>query len=294
MHAGGAHVWDHHHRHQHHHAPAIAANRGGVRGAGPAFPNNYALIFAAAGVLFVLSIIPGLFFNELPGGKAVEKIPALREFVPALGRVLCDDGPFRAFILVRMFTNLFMMAAPFYIGYATVDLGLSSEVAVPVLVAMTTIGSLIGALAYTWLGERNNLLFIRLALGSAVLMPLCALVASRPGQLLGPWPLYVGFLVSGLAASSNLFAAFMNWAVDYADADERPIYVGLSNTVSALVSLLAPFLGGTSGRAIGVSSALCRGDGDGRGGTLHCGALSADKLVAEMPLEAVASQSHEW
>ncbi|MEZ4684318.1 MAG: hypothetical protein R2932_59910 [Caldilineaceae bacterium] len=106
MHAGGrACLGSLHHRHQHHHAPAIAANRGGVRGAGTGFPNNYALIFAAAGVLFVLSIIPGLFFNELPGGKAVEKIPALREFVPALGRVLCDDGPFRAFILVRMFTK---------------------------------------------------------------------------------------------------------------------------------------------------------------------------------------------
>lgn len=218
---------------------------------GPAFPNNYALIFAAAGVLFVLSIIPGLFFNELPGGKAVEKIPALREFVPALGRVLRDDGPFRAFILVRVFTNLFMMAAPFYIGYATVELGLSSEVAVPILVAMTTVGSLIGALAYTWLGERSNLLFIRLALGTAVLMPLCALLAATPGQILGPWPLYVGFLISGLAASSNLFAAFMNWAVDYAHPDQRPIYVGLSNTVSALSSLVAPFLGGTLAQQLG-------------------------------------------
>lgn len=211
---------------------------------GPAFPNNYALIFAVAGGLFVISIVPGLFFHELPGGKAVEKVPTFGEYLPALGRVLRDDVPFRAFILVRVFTNLFMMAAPFYIGYATVQLGLSSEVAVPVLVAMTTIGSLAGALAYTWLGERNNTLYIQLALGSAVLMPLCALLANAPGQALGPLPLYFGFFISGLAASSNLFAAFMNWAVDYAHPDQRPIYVGLANTVSALVSLITPFLGG--------------------------------------------------
>lgn len=218
---------------------------------GPAFPNNYALLFGAAGLLFVLSTIPGLFFHELPGGKAVETLPALREFVPALGRVLRDDEPFRAFILVRVFTNLFTMAAPFYIGYATVQLGLSSEVAVPVLVAMSTVGSLAGALAYTWLGERNNLLFIRLALGSAVMLPLCALLAATPGQMFGPWPLYVGFLISGLAASSNLFAAYMNWTVDYAHADQRPIYVGLSNTVSALVSLLTPFLAGILAERLG-------------------------------------------
>lgn len=221
---------------------------------GPAFPNNYALIFAAAGAFFVLSIVPGIFFHELPGGKAVEKLPAMREFLPALGRVLRDDGPFRSFILVRVFTNLFMMAAPFYIGYATVQLGLSSEVAVPILVAMTTVGSLAGAFAYTWLGERNNTLFIQLALGSAVLMPLCALLAAPAGQALGPLPLYFGFFVSGLAASSNLFAAFMNWAVDYAHPDQRPIYVGLANTVSALVSLITPFLAGILAEQVGYRS----------------------------------------
>lgn len=211
---------------------------------GPGFPNNYAILFAVAGLLFVVSIVPGLFFHELPGGKAVQTLPTMGEFLPEIGRVLRQDGPFRAFILIRMLTNLFTMAAPFYIGYATVQLGLSSEVAVPVLVAMTTIGSLGGALAYTWLGERNNLLYIRLALGSSVLLPICALLAASPGQMLGPLPLYVGFLISGLAASSNLFAAYMNWVVDYAHADQRPVYVGLSNTLSALVLLVAPIIGG--------------------------------------------------
>lgn len=218
---------------------------------GLAFPNNYAVLFGVAGLLLVLSILPGLFFHELPSGKALETLPAMSEFLPALGRVLRDDGLFRAFILIRVFTNLFMMAAPFYIGYATVQLGLSSDVAVPVLVAMTTVGSLAGALAYIWLGEHNNVLYIQLALGSAVFMPLCALLAAAPGQLLGPLPLYLGFLVSGLAASSNLFAAYMNWTVGYAHADQRPIYIGLSNTVSALSSLITPFLGGILAERLG-------------------------------------------
>lgn len=224
---------------------AISPLIGVILGAGgPGFPNNYAILFGLSGLLFVISIVPGIFIHELPGGKAVQKLPAMREFLPELGRVLRDDGPFRAFILIRMLTNLFMMAAPFYVGYATVQLGLSSEVAVPWLLAMNTIGSLAGAFAYTWMGERHNILFIRLALASAVLMPICALAAASPGQMLGPLPLYWGFLISGLAASSNLFAAYMNWVVDYAHADQRPLYVGLSNTVSALVSLITPVMGG--------------------------------------------------
>jgi predicted MFS family arabinose efflux permease len=208
--------------------------------AGPGFPNNYALLFGAAGVLFVLSIPLGFFIHELPGGKALEKLPALREFLPDLGRVLRDDIPFRAYIITRMFTSLFLMAAPFYIGYATVKLGLSSDVAVPVLLAMLTIGSVGGALVYTWLGARRNMLSIQLALGAAALLPICALLA----RVVGPIPLYFGFLLSGMS-TSNLISGFQNWIVTYANPDQRPIYVGLSNTLTAVISLIAPFIGGS-------------------------------------------------
>jgi hypothetical protein len=61
--------------------------------------------------------------------------------------VLRDDGQFRAFIITRMLTSLFMMAGPFYIGFATESLGLSSDVAVPNLLAMQTIGGVTGLLA---------------------------------------------------------------------------------------------------------------------------------------------------
>ncbi len=214
---------------------------------GPGFPNNYAVLFGVSGALFVISIVPGLFFHELPGGKAVEKLPSFGEFLPDLGRTLRDDGPFRTFIILRMFTSFFMMAAPFYVGYATVQLGLSSEVAVPMLLAMQTIGSVGGALLYTWLGAQNNMLYIRLALGGAVLLPICALLAG----VVGPLPLYIGFLVSGLATGSNLLSAYLNWVVGHATPEQLPIYVGLSNTVAAVLSLIAPFIGGTIAQEFG-------------------------------------------
>ena len=67
---------------------ALAPLIGAVLGAsGPGFPANYALLFGAAGVLFVISILPGLFFHELPGGKAREQLPTLGEFLPELLQV---------------------------------------------------------------------------------------------------------------------------------------------------------------------------------------------------------------
>lgn len=214
---------------------------------GPGFPNNYAILFAASGLVFVISILPGLLIHELPGGKVVEKRPFLGEFLPELGALLRDDGPFRAFIVARVFTSLLLMSAPFYIGFATVGLGLSSEVAVPVLLAMQTVGSILGSLLYAWLGARNNLLYMQLALVSAALLPFFALLAG----VVGAWALYVGFLVSGLAAGSNLFLSFLNWLVGYASADQRPIYVGLSNTVTAVISFVTPFIAGTIAQQFG-------------------------------------------
>lgn len=213
---------------------------------GPDFPNNYVLIFGASGALFVLSILPMIFVHELPGGKAVEKIQSMGEFLPSLGRVLRTDTSFRSMVITRMLTSLFAMASPFYIGFATVQLGLSSTVAVPMLLAMQTIGSVSGALVYTWLGARNNLLYIRLALGVSAFLPLSALVATRTG----PVPLYAGFLIAGLTMN-NLFMSYQNWVITTSTPEQRPIYAGLFNTISALIALISPLIGGAIAQHLG-------------------------------------------
>ncbi len=206
---------------------------------GPGFPQNYALLFGAAGLVFALSILPMIFVRELPGSSAVKRVPGFAEYLPQLGQLLRKDPPIRALLAIRILTSLFLMATPFYIGFATVRLGLSSEVAVPSLLAMQTLGTMGGALLYIWLGARNNVLYLRLALLASVLLPLCALLAPT----LGPITLSFGFLASGLA-TSNLFFGFQNWLVDHVTPKELPACVGLTNTVAAVVSLISPVIGG--------------------------------------------------
>ena len=68
--------------------------------------------------------------------------------------------------------------------------------------------------------------------------------------MVGPLPLYLGFLVSGLTVG-YLFGSYQNWVITYATPDQRPIYAGLFNTVAAVISLIAPFIGGTIVQQIG-------------------------------------------
>ena len=111
---------------------------------------------------------------------------------------------------------------------------------------METVGSLSGALLYTWLGTHSNVLSIRLALGGFIVVPICALLAGTFGPLL----LYIGFLVSGMALSI-WYSSYLNWIVGYARPEQRPNYVGLSNTLTAAFSFIAPIIGGTIVQTLG-------------------------------------------
>lgn len=218
---------------------------------GPDFPNNYALLFAVSGVIFVITIPIGLMIRELPGGKAQTHVPTLRDYLPQLGHVLRTDAPYRTMITARVLATLYALAGPFYIGFATEQLNLSSDVAVSNLLLMQTLGSVGSALIYSWWGDRRSLTFIRVALFIGVLQPVLALIASAAG----PVPLYGAFLASGVV-SGMLGISFLNWVIGYATPEQRPVYSGLFNTMSALGFLFAPLIGGVLVELLGYEAAF--------------------------------------
>jgi MFS family permease len=204
------------------------------------FPNNYAILFGVAGILFVISILPVIFVRELPSGKAVEKLPAMSEFLPSLGLVLKNDKPFRDFVIVRILIIFFGMASAFYIGFGTERLGLSSELAVPEFLKIQTVGVICGSLIFAWLGAKSNLLYLRLSILGATFVPIFALLAGSYGV----WLLSVAYFLLGLF-TGNLFFTLQNWLIGYASHEQRPIYIGLGSTIAATVSVISPIIGGT-------------------------------------------------
>jgi MFS family permease len=210
------------------------------------FPSNYALLFALAGVLFVITIPLVIFVKEQPGGKAKADIPSLRDYLPELRHVLRQDKPFRAMITARILSDLATLASPFYIGFATEELHMSSSVAVSNSLLTGTAGTVIGALVLARYGDRYVVEFIRVMLLMMVLHPILALISG----IVGPAPLYVGFFLFGFA-SGNLMFSYFNWIISYTTPDQRPIYTGLFNSVAALALLVAPFVGGAIVEVLG-------------------------------------------
>jgi MFS family permease len=156
--------------------------------------------------------------------------------------VLAADAAFRRLVACRTLIMMMDLATPFYVGHAEDVLHLPASivgafVAAQVLGGMTA-GALLGLVSERW-GPRH---VIRIAGVSAFAGPLFALAAHLTGShwLAIAYPLvYVGV---GVVASARLMG-FVNYTLEIAPAGMRPTYVGLSNTIIG-VTTLVPALGG--------------------------------------------------
>lgn len=206
---------------------------------GAPFPQNYAQVFGIAGVIFVIAGICLTFLVEEKQKKPVEPGPRLREYLPYLGNVLRSDKTFRQFTIVRSLLDLTLLAAPFYIIFGINSLKIPSATLVGDSILLAMVGSAVAALVMSWLshriGSRAVIILLAFASISHPLLALLSFVAGEPA-------LYGAFFMLGVISAGGA-PGYFDWIITYAPPDRRPIYVGLTNTISA-VSHLAPLLGG--------------------------------------------------
>jgi MFS family permease len=221
--------------------------RGWFGNAGLTFPQNYAVIFGvAAAMFFVAGVALTLLVEEAPSPSS-QTSPTLRQFFPYLGNVLRTDGPFRQFVLVRLLMDFSTMATTFYILFGTDLIAAAMNVpreriageVIGNSILLSTAGSASGALLMSWASHRSGSRAVLILGGlGACLHPFLALLALSGSQVA-----YYGiFFALGFVTAATV-PGYFDWIITYAPADRRPIYVGLTNTISA-ISHLAPAVGG--------------------------------------------------
>ncbi len=210
---------------------------------GPTFPNNYAVLYLLGFVMLVLSYAAIAFAVEVPGTPK-EKTPTWREYVPQLWRVFKQDRVFRWFIVVRQLSGLGMLSIPFYMPYALERLNLPAQVAGR-YTSIGVVGGILAAVLFGWLNERHGskrVILVGLTLG--VLIPGVALllptILTDPAWLAWGYSL-VFFLLS--AMMSSMMSGWMTYVLEWAPEEERPTYVGLTNTLNGITPLFST-LGG--------------------------------------------------
>lgn len=215
-----------------------------LSGRGPAFPQNYAAIFGAAGLCLAASFLFITRIREpdepIEGGQ-----PAWKDYLPELLRTLRTDHTFRRLVLVRLLAGVDSLALYFYITFARDVLQLAPAT-VGVYNAVQTLGGILASVGLGIISERwgsRRVIQIATALNvSAPLLGLGLYLAGAPGSpavaVLYAW----AFLVIGIVLSAAMLGWF-NFALELAPAGRRPVYMGIFNTSAGLFIVL-PTLGG--------------------------------------------------
>ena len=206
---------------------------------GPTFPASYVWLFLLAFGLFAVSFAAVSMIAEDRRAPA-SAVPSWREYIPQLWNVLKRDRAFRMYTIARQLFALGGLATPFYMTYALTELGLPPQVAGR-YASIGVVGSVLASVTFARVSGRYGCrAVVQISVGLAAATPLVALVIPR--LLGGPTQLAWGYGLVFLclrAVMSSTMPGWMTFVLELAPAAERPIYVGLTNTLSGLTAVFA-------------------------------------------------------
>lgn len=151
--------------------------------------------------------------------------------------ILRRDAGFRWFLVFRVAYQFATMGFAFYIVYGLLAFNMDALTA-GYLTAALTVSQTIANVGMGWLADRLG--HRSMLIAGAVAVALSSFAAWAAPSI--GW-LYLVFILSGLA-NVSYWTIGMAMTVQYGTEAERPVYIGLSNTLIAPATILAPLLGG--------------------------------------------------
>jgi len=214
-----------------------------LESSGLGFPNNYAVILVFADVCFLLSLAAIYLIRE-PLEKVASERQKMTDYLPGLVQLIRRDRMFLRVNVARLLIGLCGLASPFFAVYALRVLNLPEGdvgwFAIAQTIGLAIAGLLLGGLAE----RRGSVSVVRIVGGIYLMAPIFVLAAGALGsnQMLATLLMAAAFLMLGMGDGS-IMLGFLNYILDIAPPDKRPVYVGLTNTLAG-VTVVFPFLGG--------------------------------------------------
>ena len=216
---------------------AIAAILAGLVLSAYYYPLDFTLCFLLASLMMVFSFI---FIALTKEDETPPAAPISQEkgiFREGLRSILSTDTDFRWYVLARMLTQFATMSFAFYTIYAVKEFGVDEKL----------IGLLTGLLLFTevamnpilgWLGDRRgHLLTLQIGIVATVASVLLALGVKSVAWF---FPIFILTGIANIAA----WTVPLSMTLEFGTESQRPAYIGLSNTLVAPATFIAPVLAG--------------------------------------------------
>lgn len=264
-----------------------------LRDDGPAFPRDFALLFLLAAVALATSAFLLGLMRE-PRRATVSRHPTVLEVLWGFSPALADPN-FRRFLGFRLLFSLAAIADPFFVIYALRELAMPAA-----MVGVYLIGFALARFCATWIwsavaargGVKTVLqvaalvrLFAPLV---ALLLPYVAETSIYQSRVDNELALFYAFglvFVAYGVALGGLLVGNAAYLLEIAPSDRRPVYVGVANTVLAVVAFV-PVLGALVIERYGFQVAFLASVSIGLAAVLASGALTDTHSAARPTAEA--------
>jgi MFS family permease len=200
------------------------------------FPLGYVFSFAVAGALFFLSWV-SLSLTREPVVYSSKPPVSQLNYLRSLPEVLRRDRNFRMYLLSKIIFSLSGMATGFLVVYTVQTWNLPDAEASGFMIALQ-IGLTLANLFFGFLSDRKG---HKLSLEICLLLSALALVLAIIAP--SPWWFFPIFFLSG-AVSAGTFISGISIVYEFTEAENRPTYIGLANTIPGIVVSVAPLIGG--------------------------------------------------
>jgi MFS family permease len=200
------------------------------------FPTNFMISFALAGLFISRSWVFLSLTKEPPDPPRTTTSNKSVDW-SGIGEVFKQDINFRRYILSSIIATTGTMAIGFLTVYA-LDAWQVSNSQVGLFTTYMLCGQAIGYLVFGWLADRYG---HKLVLEISYLLGAVSLVIAILAR--SPQVFYAVFAIQGVFAAATMLSG-INIVFEFSNADVRPTYIGLANTVIGIFSGLAPMVGG--------------------------------------------------
>jgi MFS family permease len=207
------------------------------------FPYSYMLCFGAAAFFISISWV-FLALTREPAQISQEPAVSQLEYWRRLPAILRSKRNFRRYLLSQIVAAIGGMGFGFVTVYAVerwqLADGQAAGFTTTMLIGQAAANLLFGALA----DRKGHKLVLELSILAAALAVGLASVAPTPAWF------HVVFALTGASTAGFILSGIMI-VFEFCAPDERPTYIGLSNTVTGVAAGVAPLLGGWLASAAG-------------------------------------------
>jgi len=201
-----------------------------------AFPTGYVISFAVAAALILVSWV-FLALTREPAVHSNKPTVSQLDYLRSLPSILKRDHNFRMYLLAQIVFALSGMATGFLVVYAVQTWDLPDARASTFTIALQ-IGLALANLFFGFFSDRRgHKLGLEICMALSLLSFALAIFAPS-----SRWFFPIFFLRG--AADAGIFISGISIVYEFTDAETRPTYIGLANTIPGIAGAIAPLIGG--------------------------------------------------